>query len=241
MSEMSFLEHLIELRRRIILSAWGVLVGFALVYHFSEKLYDVLLTPLCQVLRDKCSVVYTGMTEPFMVYLKVGIIGGIFLALPWIFYQLWMFISPGLRETEKRWVIPFVLVGSFMFGAGAILGYFYIFPFAFEFFLSQAQGPILPMLGMSTYLSFVSGLLFAFGFLFEIPVFIVFLNMIGILPASLLWRTWRYAIAGIFILAAIITPADPYTMLMCGVPLSLLYMMALVVCTLLERFRKKAV
>jgi sec-independent protein translocase protein TatC len=238
MSEMSFLEHLVELRRRIILSVWGVVVGFCLIYHFSERLYDILMRPLCDVLKDKCSLVYTGLTEPFLVYLKVGLIGGIFLALPWIFYQLWKFISPGLRPQERRWVIPFVLIGSVMFAAGAVLGYFYIFPFAFEFFLSQAQGPILPMLNMSNYLSFVSGLLFAFGFLFEIPVFIVFLNVIGILSAAFLWRTWRYAIAIIFVLAAILTPADPYTMLLCGIPLSLLYVAALLVCTMIERMRK---
>lgn len=240
MSEMSFMDHLIELRRRIVLSAWGILVGFGLVYHFSERLYNILLIPLCDVLKDKCSVVYTGLTEPFFVYLKVGFIGGFFLALPWIFYQAWKFISPGLREKERKWVIPFVVLGSFMFAAGAILGYFYVFPFAFEFFLTQAQGPVLPMLSMSDYLSFVAGMLFAFGFLFEIPVFIIFLNLIGILSASFLWRTWRYAVAVIFILAAILTPADPYTMLLCALPLSFLYIAALVVCSILERFRKKS-
>jgi sec-independent protein translocase protein TatC len=239
-NEMSFLEHLIELRKRLVRSLWGVVIGFLVVYHFSEKLYDFLLQPLCKVLGEKCSVVYTGIAEPFLVYLKVGFVGGIFLAIPWIFFQIWQFISPGLKSHEKRWVLPFVAVGSLMFIAGAFLGYFFIFPFAFEFFVAQAMAPIMPMLSMSNYFSFVSGLLFAFGFLFEIPVFVVFLNLIGLVSAKTLWRTWRYAVAVIFILAAIFTPADPYTMLLVALPLSVLYILALLVCSLLERFRERA-
>ncbi|MDB5038553.1 MAG: preprotein translocase subunit TatC [Bacteriovoracaceae bacterium] len=239
MSEMSFLDHLVEFRMRVIRSLIGVLVGFALVYHFSEQLYNFLLQPLCRTFNDRCPVVYSGVAEPFLVYLKVGFVGGLFLAIPWIFYQLWMFISPGLHGNEKKWVVPFVFIASFMFMAGSLLGYFFIFPFAFQFFASQAMAPISPMLSMSDYFSFASGLLFAFGFLFEIPVFVVLLNFIGLLSAKTLWKTWRYALAGIFILSAIVTPADPYTMMMVGVPLSLLYMAALVICSLSENFRKK--
>lgn len=241
-SEMSFIQHLVELRKRIIRSLVGVLIGFGLCYHFAEAIFDFLLKPLCHAFQKDgdCPIVYTGVAEPFLVYLKVGLLGGFFLSIPWIFYQVWQFISPGLHFHEKKWVVPFVVVASVMFVAGAFLGYFYIFPFAFEFFLQQAPAPIQPMLSMTDYFSFASGLLFAFGFLFEIPVFVILLNLIGLIKAETLWKTWRYAVAGIFILAAVLTPADPYTMLLLGVPLAILYLLALTFCSLQERARKKS-
>ena len=235
---MPLIEHLVELRLRVIRILIGLFVGFLIAYHFSEKLFDLLLRPLCQAFqKQECPIVFTGIAEPFLVYLKVGVLAGFFLSIPFTFYQIWIFISPGLRQSEKRWMLPFVFVASVMFVAGSLLGYFYIFPIAFNFFLSQAAQPIHPMLSMSDYLSFASGLLFAFGFLFEIPVFVILLNLIGLVSAKSLWRTWRYCVAGIFVLSAVLTPADPYTMLLLGVPLSCLYILALIACSLLESVR----
>jgi sec-independent protein translocase protein TatC len=238
-SEMPILEHLKDLRKRIVRSFIGVLIGFALVYGFSEEIFEWLMKPLCAALKQEtCPVVFTGVAEPFMVYLKVGFLGGFFLAAPWIFYQIWSFISPGLHPHERRYVTPFVTTASLMFVGGACLGYFFIFPFAFEFFLSMAGPDISPMLSMQDYFSFSAGLLFAFGILFEIPVFVVLLNVLGVVSAKTLWQTWRYVIAGIFVLSAIVTPADPYTMLLLGVPLSVIYLLALVLCSLLDRGKK---
>jgi sec-independent protein translocase protein TatC len=238
--ELSFLDHLVELRKRLIRSLYGVFIGFGLIYHFAEELFDWLIQPLCKAIKDgACPLIYTGVAEPFMVYLKVGLLGGFFASMPWIFYQIWAFISPGLHAHERRWVIPFIIIGSAMFVGGALMGYFVIFPLAFDFFLKQALAPIQPMLSMADYFSFASGLLFAFGFLFEIPVFVLLLNLMGVISAKSLWKTWRYAVAGIFILAALVTPADPYTMLLLGIPLSIFYVGALVACSLLERLRRK--
>ncbi len=240
-SETPFLEHLVELRKRIIRSLIGILGGFLVVYHFAEQLFSLLIKPLCKAMGDiSCPIVYTGVAEPFMVYLKVGLLGGVFLAVPWIFTQVWGFISPGLHSHEKRWVVPFVVIASMMFLFGAFIGYYYIFPLAFEFFLKQALDPIKPMLSMTDYFSFASGLLFAFGFLFEIPVFVMLLNLIGLIKAATLWKTWRYAVAGIYVLAAVLTPADPYTLLLLGTPLAILYIVALITCSVLEKVRSKS-
>lgn len=236
--EMPFFGHLTELRNRIVHSFAGVLVGFLVAYAYAEKIFDWLLQPLCAAFKKPdCPVVFTGVAEPFMVYLKVGFIGGIFLAAPWIFYQVWGFIRPGLHAHEKKYVTPFVTIASFMFVGGGLLGYFFIFPLAFEFFLQVATPNIQPMLSMSEYFSFASGLLLAFGILFEIPVFVVLLNLMGMISSKTLWKTWRPVAAGIFVLAAILTPADPYTMLLLGCPLTVAYLLALGVCSVLESLK----
>ncbi len=239
--ELTIIGHLNELRKRVIQSLYGVLLGFIVAYSFSEALFNILLQPLCETFQQgACPIVYTSVIEPFMLYLRVGILGGLFLAVPWLFYQVWLFVSPGLRSQEKRYVVPFVTVASVMFLCGALLGYFFIFPFAFEFFTKVAPVSIQPMLSMSDYFSFASSLLVAFGILFEIPVFVVLLNIIGVVSAKTLWKTWRISVAGIYILAAILTPADPYTLLLLGTPLAVLYLAALTVCSLVESARSKS-
>ena len=236
MSEMPILEHIRELRSRLIRALVGVLIGFLVCYGFSEQIFDWLMKPLCSAFnRDHCPIVYTGVAEPFMVYLKLGFIGGIFVSAPWLFFQAWKFISPGLHAHERRYVVPFVSVASIMFIGGGLLGYFFIFPFAFEYFVNVAPVQISPMISMSDYFGFASGLLLAFGILFEIPVFVVLLNLLGVIRAKTLWKTWRMALAIIFVMSAILTPQDPYTLLLLGVPLSVLYIVALIICSLVER------
>lgn len=238
--EMSFLEHLSELRKRLIYAAIGLVIAFGVVYHFSEIIFQWLMNPLCGVFENQdCQLITLGVAEAFMVYLKTGLLGGVFLAAPWIFFQIWRFISPGLHKNEKFYVLPFVLVASFMFVGGAGFGYFVVFPFAFEFFLTTLGPQITPMPSMNEYFGFASSLLFAFGALFEIPILVFLLNWIGIVSASSLWKTWRYAMVIIFALAAILTPADPLTMLLLGIPLSILYLASLALCSLSERARVK--
>ncbi|MBN8554809.1 MAG: twin-arginine translocase subunit TatC [Deltaproteobacteria bacterium] len=242
MSEMSLMEHLVELRKRIIYSLLGVLVGFGIVYYFSAQVFAWLIEPLCHIFENaaQCSIVFTDLTEPFFVYLKVGFVGGIFLAAPWIFYQIWCFISPGLRAEERKYVVPFVVIASLMFIGGALSAYYFFFPVAFHFLISQAVEPIRPMLSMGSYYSFASTLLLVFGIVSELPVLIILLNVLGVLSAAGLWRTWRIAVAAIFIAAAIITPPDPYSMLFMAIPLSLLYLLSLVICSLLEKLKARS-
>lgn len=239
---MTFLEHLHELRRRLIYCAWGFVIAFAAVYSFKEQIFLYLMRPLCSSFDNReCHLITLGLAEAFMVYLKTALVAGFFLSLPWMFFQLWQFISPGLHSKEKRYVLPFVVSASVMFAGGAIFGYFVIFPFAFDFFLNLAGPEILPMPSMDAYFGFAFALLFAFGFLFEIPVLVVLFNIIGLIEAKTLWRTWRYAIVVIFALSAILTPADPFTMLALGIPLSILYMISLFIVSALEAKRKRPV
>jgi len=238
---MSFLEHFSELRKRLIRASLGVLMGFFIAYHFAEEIFDWLLRPLCAAFKNsECRLITIGVAEAFLVYLKTGLLGGVFLGAPWVFYQIWKFVAPGLKPNERKYVLPFVISTSIMFVGGALFGFTYIFPFAFEFFFGEIRDPIIPMPAMSYYFSFASGLLIAFGILFEIPVIVVLFNLIGVLSSKSLWKTWRHAIIGIFILSAILTPADPFTMLLLGVPLSALYITSLVICSLIDRSRAKS-
>lgn len=239
-SDMSFLDHLVELRKRVIHAMLGIVVGFGIAYYFAEIIFNWLSAPLCHAFKnDSCRLITTGVAEAFIVYLKTGLIGGLFLASPWIFFQIWKFVSPGLHAKERRLVVPFVLAASIMFAGGALFGYFFIFPFAFEFFLSYAGELITPMPSMSSYFTFSSSLLIAFGLLFEIPVFVILLNLIGVVEAAWLWKTWRLAIFVIFGVSAVLTPADPVTMVLLGLPLSALYMLSLIICSFLEKSKKK--
>lgn len=238
--EMTLFEHIIELRNRLLYAVIGLGAGVAVTYSFRKDLFSILVQPLCQVFEDNCRLITTQVAEAFFVHFKTALLAGFFLSSPWIFWQVWQFIGPALRPKEKRLVLPFILAASLMFVGGAFLGYFYVFPFAFEFFLKQEISVdwIEPTTAMGPYFSFAASLLFAFGVLFQIPVVVVFLNILGLVSASSLWKTWRYALVGIFALSAILTPADPFTMLMLGVPLSILYMGSLMICSLMERSRR---
>lgn len=238
--EMSFTDHLMELRKALVRSLIGIVVGFAIVYGFAEEVFEWLMMPLCKAFRDRdCSLITIGVAESFLTYLKTGIMGGLFLAAPWIFFQVWSFISPGLHPKERKLVIPFVLSASIMFVGGALFGYFFVFPLAFDFFFSLGGESIVPSPSMEAYFSFSSRLLLAFGALFLTPVIIVLLNFVGVVHSSSLWRSWRYGVIGIFGVAAVLTPADPITMLLLGVPLSVLFVLSLVLCSLIDRGRGK--
>lgn len=239
-AEMSFTDHLTELRKRVFLSLIGLCLGFVAVYLVSEQVFGWLLIPLCGAFQDdECRLITTGVAEAFLVYLKTGLLGGVFVAAPWIFYQLWCFVRPGLLPHEQKLVVPFVGSASFMFIGGAVFGYFLVFPIAFEFLLSIASGPITPMPAMAQYFTFASTLLLAFGLLFEIPVLVVLFTWLGVVSSESLWRTWRYAVIGIFVLAALLTPADPFTLILLATPLSILYIGALLICSLIDRSRSR--
>jgi sec-independent protein translocase protein TatC len=237
--EMNFLDHLTELRSRFIKAIMGVVIGFLICYHFSEQIFNLLMQPLCGAFENQtCQLVTLGVAEAFFVYLKTGILAGFFISIPWIFYQVWKFVEPGLLPREKKLVLPVVFSASLLFVGGASFGYFVVFPFAFEFFLGVIGEGIAPMPAMQAYFSFAVQLLFAFGILFELPLVVIGTVYFGLVQTATLWRTWRYAIVGIFCVSAILTPADPFTMLLLGIPLSLMYIGSLFVCQFIERARR---
>jgi sec-independent protein translocase protein TatC len=221
--KLPFTAHLEELRKRLIVCFYAVGVGFVICYFFSNRLFHILMHPLLMAMPPDEKLIYTGLPEAFFTYMKVAFLAGVLLAVPVIMYQLWMFIAPGLYDKEKRLALPIVFLSSLFFVGGALFGYFVVFPFGFKFFMGFASDAIRPLPSMKEYLSFSTKLLFAFGLVFELPLFISFLAKLGIVDVHFLRTKRKYAILLFFIVAAILTPPDVITQIMMAVPLILLY------------------
>lgn len=222
---MTFLDHLEELRKRLVVSAIAVAIGMVVCYVFSEELFGLLIRPLMKVMpKGQDKIYFTGLLDPFFLYLKLAFVCGIFVASPVILYQIWLFVRPALYEKERKFAAIFVLAGSFFFVGGAAFGYFVIFPFTFEIFIAYAGDHIQPMLTMNEYFELCSTLLLVFGILFELPLLIFLLTKFGIVKIETLTKHRRYAFLLIVIATAIITPTgDAVTLIIVSGPLLVLY------------------
>ncbi|HET7824121.1 MAG TPA: twin-arginine translocase subunit TatC, partial [Anaeromyxobacter sp.] len=241
--KLSFMDHLRELRKRISRSLLGIVAGMAVVGFFVEQIFHRLMQPVLDSLPEKQRALhYTSYIEPLMVYLKVALYGGVFVAVPWVLYQLWQFIAPGLYRKEKRVVVPFLVSGTGLFYAGAIFCYFVIFPAAFPAMAAFATDPSLsPVLTMSEQLSLVLGMLLGFGIVFEVPVVIAFLALIGLVNWRWLAKYRRYAIVINVTIAAIITPTgDPLNLAFMAVPMILFYEIGIILARILGKKREDA-
>jgi len=218
-----FLSHLEELRRRLIVCAIAIGAGFVISYFFSKQLFALLIHPLTKVLPAESSLIFTSLPEMFIAYLKVSLIAGVILAIPVVFYELWMFVAPALYQKEKRYVVPFVLFSSILFVAGSLFGYLIVFPYGFKFFLSFATEDIQALPSVKQYFSFAIRLLLAFGLVFEMPVAVLFLTKIGLINPESMKKYRKFAILGSFVLSAILTPPDVATQIMMAVPIIILY------------------
>jgi len=215
--------HLQELRKRLVLSFIAVGAGFALCYAFSESIFDILSAPLLKMMPTGGSLIFTSVAEAFFTYMKVAFIAGLILASPFVLYQVWAFVAPGLYRNEKKYVIPFVLAGSFFFAIGILFAYYVALPVGFKFLLGFATDFIKPLPSMKEYLSFSIKFLLAFGLIFEFPVVLVLLARIGVIDAKTLARQRKYAILLIFIFAAILTPPDIISQVILAFPMIGLY------------------
>ncbi|MDG6094907.1 twin-arginine translocase subunit TatC [Acetobacter sp. AN02] len=234
---MPLLDHLIELRRRLMWSLATFGVCFALCYHFAGDIYLFLAQPLGDVMRrngEEPHLIYTALYEAFFTYLKVALFGAGFLSFPMVAIQLWMFIAPGLYRSEKRAFAPFLVATPLLFLSGAALAYYFIFPVAWKFFLSfqTSGGPggvqIELQAKVSEYLSLVMKLIMAFGVSFELPVVLTLLARAGIVTSGQLRRFRRYAIVGTFVAAAVLTPPDMFSQIGLAVCLILLYEISII-------------
>jgi sec-independent protein translocase protein TatC len=225
-----FTEHLGELRDRLIHSFIAVGVGFVLAYLFKEKLFRILTAPLVTAMEasGNAKMIFTGLPEAFFTYLKVSLLAGIILATPVLFYQFWMFVSPGLYRNEKKYLLPVVFLSLFFFIIGASFGYFIVFPYGFQFFLGFATDTIQAMPSMKEYLSFASKMLLAFGFVFELPLVITFMARMGLVTIPFLKKNRKYALLLFFVLSALITPPDVITQIMMALPLMVLYEISII-------------
>lgn len=234
-----FLSHLEELRKRLITCAIAVGIGFVVAYFFSERLFQLLITPLKQVMPEGDKLIFTNLPEMFFTYLKVAFIAGILATAPVIFYELWMFVAPGLYRNEKRYVTPFVVASTLLFVGGALFGYFVVFPFGFKFFIGFSNEYVKALPSVKQYLSFSIKLLFAFGLVFELPVVIFFLTKIGIVTPDILKKKRKYAILLTFVIASILTPPDVITQCMMAGPLIVLYEFGILVSRLAKKKKEE--
>ncbi len=241
--KLSFMDHLRELRKRLGRALIGVVVGMALVGGFVERIFHGLMQPVLDSLPEKQRALhYTSYIEPLMVYLKVALYGGIFVAVPWVLYQLWQFVAPGLYRKEKRVVVPFLVSGTALFYLGAVFCYFVIMPAAFPAMAAIASDQSLaPVLTMGEQLSLVLGMLLGFGIVFEVPVVIAFLSMIGLVDWRWLAKYRRIAIVVNVTVAAIITPTgDPLNLAFMAVPMILFYEIGIILARILGKKKAEA-
>jgi sec-independent protein translocase protein TatC len=235
---MPLLEHLIELRRRLIWSAVTFLVCFGVAYFFSARIYFFLAEPLARVLREQGNpdphLIYTQLYEAFFTRIKVAFFGGAFVAFPVIATQIWLFVAPGLYRSEKRALLPFLAATPILFLLGAALAYYFVFPFAWRFFASFQDPtggggvPIELLPHVSEYLDLVMKLIFAFGITFQLPVALTLLAKVGITSSAQLKKFRRYAYVGMFVIAAILAPPDVITQTGLALPLILLYEISII-------------
>ena len=240
---MTLIEHLGELRVRIIRSALAVAIGMVFVVAFYDQILEFLKQPYVDLCESKpaafCDPELSTFTptEGLSTRLRVGMYGGIILALPVLLWQIWRFVVPALDAKEKRYAIPFVTSSLVLFAAGGALAYLTV-DRALEFLISWAGEDVEQIFSVSSYISLIGLMIFAFGAGFLLPVLLVFLQLVGAVTPQRLLGSWRYAIVGIFVLAAVITPSgDPITLMMLGLPMLVLYFVAILIGWLIVRRR----
>ena len=237
------LHHLLELRQRLIYGLCGFFAAFMVCYAYSEEIFSFLVQPLATLLQHKGQhrLIYTGLTEAFLTYVKVAGFAAAFLSFPVIAAQIWLFIAPGLYRQERKVFIPLIIATPLLFLTGAAFAYYIIFPTAYAFFLSFespgsiGQLPIQLEAKVNEYLSFVMRLIFAFGISFEMPVLLTLLAKAGMVTSQSLITRWRFAVLGIFTIAAVITPPDIFSMIGLAIPLILLYGLSILMVKAVER------
>ena len=243
MPTMGFLDHLEELRKRIVYSIIAVAVGSAACWGYRERIYGVMQRPIMDALRANGmpeKLVYLNPTEPFNLYLKIAMLGGLFLTSPFVLYQVWMFISPGLYRNEKRYVVPFMVSTITLFTLGGYFGYKIAYPRALNFFIDFSK-QFQPMITIGEYTSLFLSIVLGMGLIFEMPILVFFLAFMGIMTPAFMVKNFRYAILVIFVLAAIVTPTpDIVNMCVFAAPMLALYAFSIAVAWLVHPDQRKA-
>jgi len=245
-SKMSFLEHLDELRKRLIYIVYSLIFGCVIAYIFIGKLFDFIMKPMYAMLpRDAAGggakLMYTAGPEPFMLYIKIGFLAGIFIASPLILWQVWKFIAPGLYSHEKKFAIPFVLMSTIFFVAGGLFAHYVAFPVTWVFFNSFSTDYMVFMPKIDEAFSLYTKMLLGSGLIFEMPTLVLFLARMGVVSGRLLVKYFKYAFLAIFIIAAVISPGtDMMSQLVMAVPMLALYIISIVIAFIFQKRRKPA-
>ncbi len=239
---MSLLEHLEELRKRLVHSVVYVVIAFFVAYGFHERIAAFMIEPITQALAAHhmdTRLGYLNPVDPFNFYLKIALFGGLILASPFVLYQLWLFIAPGLYQRERRYVVPFMFATVGLFLGGAYFGYRFVFPGALEFLIGFGA-QFKPLVTIEEYESLFLTVILGLGLIFELPILVFFLALFGIVNSKFLLKNIRYAILIIFIIAAIITPTpDVLTMCVFAAPMLVLYFISIGVAHMVHPERRK--
>jgi sec-independent protein translocase protein TatC len=242
-SAMPFLAHLEELRRRIIFSILGIVAGFFLCWSFADRLFGLMQQPIIQALQHHGvggRLVYLNPTEPFNLYLMVSLVLGLFAASPFVFYQFWLFIAPGLYRAERRYVLPFLLSTVGLFLAGGLFGYKMVYPASLDFLIGYGER-FQPMITIGEYTKLFATIIIGLGLMFEMPILVFFLALMRVITAGWMWRNLRYSVLVIFIVAAVITPtSDVLNMCLFAGPMMALYGISIGVAWLVGDRRERA-
>jgi sec-independent protein translocase protein TatC len=226
--KMSFLDHLDELRRRLIWALAMLVIGFVIAIAFYQQLFDFVMNPMQAMLPAGQKMIYTEPTEALMLYVKIAVIAGLLIASPGVMSQVWLFVAPGLYSHEKKLAVPFVLLSSAFFIGGAAFAHYVVFPITFKFFASFASDEITYMPRIEPSFALYMKLVLIFGFVFQIPTVVLLLARLGLITAGFLWRNFKYAVLIIFIVGAALSPGtDPVGQLIMAGPMVLLYLLSI--------------
>ncbi|MEO5691847.1 MAG: twin-arginine translocase subunit TatC [Usitatibacter sp.] len=239
-SQETFLSHLIELRKRLVWALMVYAVACVPTLYYSAELYDLLAAPLMRNLPEGARMIATGVISPFLIPMKIAFMAGLVLALPFLLYQAWAFVAPGLYMHEKKLALPLVVSSTVLFLAGMAFCYFIVFGKVFAFIASFAPKSISVAPDIEAYFNFVLGMFLAFGLAFEVPVVVVVLVLTGLVTVEQL-REWRgYVVVGVFIIAAVVTPPDVVSQIALAVPMCILYEVGIIVGQMVTRSRARA-
>ena len=237
--EMSFLEHLEDLRTRLFRSFLSIFVAVIPAYIFSQDIFRFLARPLTQFMPEGEKLAFRTLTEPFMLYIKVSFLAALFAVSPYVFYQLWKFIAPGLYQKEKKYVVPFVVCTSLFFIGGAAFAYYIAYPFACRFFL-QLGSEFEPVITVNDFFGLTIKMLLGIGLVFEMPILIFFLSKMGLVTSRWMVKKFKYAVLIIFIIAALITPTpDVVSQSILAVPMLFLYSLGILVAFFFGKEKKE--
>jgi len=241
-SKMSFLEHRDERRKRLINIVYSLIAGCIVAYIFIGKIVDFVMKPMQEMLPHDAAgagkLMYTAGSEPFMLFIKIGFLVGIFIASPLILWQVWKFIAPGLYSHEKKFAIPFVMLSTIFFVAGGLFAHYVAFPVTWRFFISFSTDYMVFMPKIDEAFSLYTKMLLGFGVIFEMPTLVFFLARMGVVTGQFLLKYFKYAFLGIFIIAAVISPGtDMMSQVVMAVPMLGLYLISIVIAFIFQKRR----
>jgi sec-independent protein translocase protein TatC len=239
LAEGTLISHLLELRDRLLRAFIAVLIAFVPIAFFANEVFTLVAQPLIDKLPEGSSLIATSVISPFMTPFKLAFFVALFTAMPYVLYQIWAFVAPGLYRHEKRFALPLLVSSIVLFYTGVAFAYLVVFPVMFDFFANTTPAGVRMMTDITSYMDFVLTMFLCFGFAFEVPVVVVLLVLTGLVKVDKLAEIRGYVLIGIFVIAALLTPPDAISQTIMAVPMYLLYEGGLVMARIMERMRSK--